>query len=159
MIEFTVPPTLRTLAIKCPVMLKPASRTYPNPFGWLNHTFRRLSQRSCSLEVIHIKFLTTDQIEKLDAIFPGGFPIDLCFHEFDNLLSNKARFPGLKKVYLTVGKHYLSLFADPKTLPNLNERGLLGIIYEEVSKKRFWAFDTKTHVENLPWDGRSYSFV
>lgn len=148
------------LAINCPIMLKPASRTYPNPFGWLNLTFRRLScAQPCFLEVVHIKFLTTSQIEKLDALFPGGFPIDVCFHEFDNLLSNRTRFPFLKKVYLTVGRHYLSLFADPKTLPLLSERGVLGIIYEEVSVgRRFWDYGSKTGVKDLPWDGKTYSF-
>lgn len=148
------------LAINCPIMLKPASRTYPNPFGWLNHTFRQLSrQQPCSLEVVHIKFLTTGPIEMLDALFPNGFPIDLCFAEFDRLLSNKTRFPRLRKVYLTVGRHYLNLFADPETLPRLNERGLLGIIYEEVLKRRFREFWTMKNVDNLPWDGKRYSFV
>jgi hypothetical protein len=156
-IEFTTPPTLRSLAIRCPVMLKPASGTYPNPFGWLIHTFHQLSRRSCSLEEVHIKFLTTLQIERLDALFPGGFPIDLCFHEFDRLLSDETRFPALKKVYLTVGRHYLNLFADPRTLPILNGRGLLGIIYEEISTKQFWAYNTRTLVRNLPWNGWTYS--
>lgn len=159
MIEYTVPPTLRTLAIKCPVMLKPASGTYPNSFGWLIHTFRQLSRQSCYLEELHIKFLTTPQIERLDALFPGGFPVDSCFHEFDRLLSDETRFPALKKVYLTVGRHYLNLFAHPGTLPNLNKMGLVGVIYEEISTKQFWAYNTKTLLHDLPWDGWSYSFV
>ncbi|KAJ3572144.1 hypothetical protein NP233_g3271 [Leucocoprinus birnbaumii] len=164
-IEFNTPSTLRTLAINCPVMLKPASRNYPNPFGYLSHTLRRLSrsQPCTKLEILHVKFLTTEQVEKLDALFPGGFPIDLCFHEFDKLLSNTTRFPKLRKVYLTVGRHYLSLFRDPGTLPLLNERGMLGIVYEEVSARRFWLCSTRKggmeSVENLLWDGRVCEFV
>ncbi|KXN85995.1 hypothetical protein AN958_10605 [Leucoagaricus sp. SymC.cos] len=167
-IEFTVPSSIRILAINCPVMLKPASRTYPSPLEWLTHTLRRLSRNQpCSrLEIIHIKFLTTEQIERLDALFPGGFPIDLCFREFDKLLSNKARFPKLKKVYLTVGRHYLKLFRDPETLPLLKLRGLLGLVYEEVSSKRFWlcagpgvGVGGMESVQNLPWDGRACEFM
>jgi hypothetical protein len=138
-------------------MLKPASGTYPNLFVWLTRTFRQMSRQSCSLEEVHIKFLTTVQIERLDALFPGGFPIDPCFHEFDDLLSDETRFPALKKVYLTVGRHYLDLFAYTRTLPILNRRGLLGIIYEEISTKQFWAYNTRTLVNDLPWDGWTYS--
>jgi hypothetical protein len=165
-IEFTTPPTLRTLAINCPVMLKPASQNYPNPFGWLNYTFHKLSRdQPCSLEIIHIKFLTTELIEKLDALFPGGFPIDIYFHEFDRLLSNKSRFPKLKKVYLTVGRHYLRLLGDPETLPALNMRGLVGLVFEEVSKRRYWLCPGPTgsgemeSLENIPWDGRVCELV
>lgn len=166
--EFNAPSSLRTLAINCPVMLKPASHIYPNPFSYLIHTFRRLSrsQSSSKLEVIHVRFLTTEQIEKLDALFPGGFPIDLCFHEFDQLLSNPVQFPRLKKVYLTVGRHYLRLFRDHETLPMLNSNGVLRLVYEEVSARRFWlchtpsmALEEKESVDDFLWDGRLCKFV
>ncbi|KAF5352745.1 hypothetical protein D9756_006245 [Leucocoprinus leucothites] len=169
-IEFNTPSTLRTLAINCPVMLKPASRNYPNPFGYLSHTLRRLSrsQPCTKLEVIHVRFLTTEQVEKLDALFPGGFPIDMCFREFDKLLSNPVRFPKLRKVYLTVGRHYLDLFRDPETLPMLNMKEMLGLVYEEISARRFWLWSRASSgvvdgemesVETLLWDGRVCEFV
>ncbi len=165
--ELDIPPTLRMLSINCPIMLKPASRTYPNPFGWLNHTFRQLTHHlepGCSLEIIHIRFLTTPQIENLDALFPGGFPIDSCFHEFDHLLSDRALFPLLRKVYVTVGKHYLKLFGAKETLPLLNEKKMLGIIYEEVlggRSRRFWDVGSGMvgPVKDLPWDGRTFVYV
>lgn len=68
-------------------------------------------------------------------------------------------------MYLTVGRHYLKLFRDPETLPVLSVRGTLGIVYEEVSSKRFWLCgndtgdDGRECVGNLPWDGRVCRFV
>jgi len=90
----------------------------------------------------------------------------MCFHEFDNLLSNPVRFPRLKKVYLTVGRHYLKLFRDHETLPMLNSNGVLRLVYEEVSARRFWlchtlslALEEKESVDDFLWDGRLCKFV